>query len=72
MDDRSEALPENAHFVLSVIHLDPGHLHRVDHQTESDEEGVLREEQDDEDTAHVSVSEFIDHEVKDDDSLKDK
>ena len=44
--------------------------HRVHHDAEGDEEGVLREEQDDEETADVATCELVDSEVEDDDGLE--
>ena len=47
-----------------------GRRHRVHHNAEGDEEGVLREEQDDEETADVATCELVDSEVEDDDRLE--
>ena len=44
--------------------------HRVHHDAEGDEEGVLREEQDDEETADVATCELVDSEVEDNDRLE--
>lgn len=44
--------------------------HRVHHNAEGDEEGVLREEQDDEETADVATCELVDSEVEDNDRLE--
>ena len=44
--------------------------HRVHHNAEGDEEGVLREEQDDEETADMATCELVDSQVEDNDRLE--
>ena len=44
--------------------------HWVHHDAEGDEEGVLREEQNDEESVDVTTSELVDSQVEDDDRLE--
>ena len=46
--------------------------HRVNHQAESEEQGVLGEQEDEEEAGNVSACELVDNEVADDDKLHDK
>ena len=56
--------------VMNAIGLLPPRDHRVNDDAEGDEEAVLREEQDDEDSLDVPVSELVDYQVHDDEGLE--
>ena len=55
---------------MNALGLLPPRDHRVNDDAEGDEEAVLREEQDDEDSLDVPVSELVDYQVHDDEGLE--